>query len=230
MQRSRVDLGWRALEWSGRRGRHRVGDRAHDPGHGGGVAFKKPGPWGSGGSDYLPPANAGVLPTPAHCSEAWPANASGIQCGGLRAMSSGSGSATECAKACCDDPHCSVWQWSAASKSPAGSGCWAGRQPISKIKCNKDAAWVDGSRAPPQPLPAPMHCDKPSQFPSNMSKVHCAGLLVLGADASVKTAGDCAIACCNDRSCAVWQFKEAVAAGGGCWRGTCQQPPNDAKG
>eukprot|EP01046_Picozoa_sp_COSAG06_P043062 COSAG06_NODE_5586_length_3382_cov_3.467560_1_plen_493_part_00 len=192
--------------------------------------LKKSGPWGTGGSGYLPAATAGPPPpSPAHCTAAsWPANASGLQCGGLGPRSSGSSSAADCAQACCDDPHCSIWQWAAPGSNPGGSGCWVGHQPIERSTCSNNTAWVGGSRAPPQPLPAPTHCDRPAQFPSNMSKVQCAGLT---ADASAKTAGACAIACCNDQACAVWQFSEkAVAIGGGCWRGACQQPPYDAKG
>ena len=211
--------------------------------------LKKTGPWGTGGSGYLPYSGSSP-PMPPHClPDAWPANASGVQCGGLSAHPSAFGSAAECAQVCCDDPHCSIWQWAASGKSPAGFGCWLGSQPFVKSKCNVDKAWVGGSRTPPQPLPAPTHCDNPTQFPSNSSSVQCAGLK---ADGGATTAGDCAVACCNDQACAVWQFSNG--SGGGCWRGKsqpatllvwhiiklnclfcdaigiCQQPPVDSKG
>jgi hypothetical protein len=189
--------------------------------------LRKAGPWGHGGAGYLPAA--GVPPAPpsqAHCPpQTWAPNASGLQCGGL--SSRGYGDADSCAVGCCNDPHCAIWQWAPAGKSAAGSGCWVGGQPIDALPdgCNRDKAWIGGSRVPPEPLPPATHCATASQFPANTSGVQCAGL---HQDAGAASAGACATACCNDQSCAVWQFSHG--AGGGCWRGVCQQPPIDAQG
>ena len=188
--------------------------------------LKKSGPWGSGGSGYLPPNN-GWGPPPSPPPGPCLANASGFQCGGLQGH--GYRSAEACAALCCADPHCAVWQWAAAGQSKGGSGCWLGTQPISRSTCTNDTAWVGGGRPPPQPLPPPTHCAAAGDpgFPANASNVQCAGLTF---DSKALSADTCAVNCCNDQSCAVWQFSNTTRGGGGCWRGTCQQPPIDMKG
>jgi hypothetical protein len=191
--------------------------------------LKKAGPWGSGGAGYLPAGGTPAPPSHAQCPpQTWAPNASGLQCGGL--SSRGSRDADSCAVGCCNDPHCAIWQWAPEGKSAGGSGCWVGRLPIDALpggasSCTKDKAWVGGSRVPPEPLPPATHCTTAGQFPANASSVRCAGL---HQDASAANTGACATACCNDQSCAVWQFSHT--AGGGCWRGFCEQPPVDAKG
>jgi hypothetical protein len=119
--------------------------------------LKKAGPWGSGGAGYLPPATGGhPTPPPTHCPPStWPANASGWQCDGLGNIPTADSSAVECAVHCCNDPHCATWQWAPAGKSPAGDGCWTGGQPVEPASCNKDPAWVGGSRVAPLPPPPP---------------------------------------------------------------------------
>ena len=189
--------------------------------------LKKAGPWGSGGSGYLPAAGGSPQPPPgARCPpQKWAANASGLQCGGL--SSRGHSDPDSCAVGCCNDPHCAVWQWAPSGKSAGGSGCWVGSQPIARAACSTDKAWVGGSREPPERVPLPTHCTAAGQFPANASSVQCAGLQQ---DGGATTAAACAVACCNDQACAVWQFSSGTGGGGGCWRGTCQQPPVDSKG
>lgn len=187
--------------------------------------LKKSGPWGSGGSGYLPP-NTGWGPPPSPPPGQCLANASGFQCGGLQGH--GYQSADACAALCCADPHCAMWQWAASGQSKGGSGCWLGTQLMSRSTCTEDSAWVGGERPPPQPLPPPTHCAAAAGFPANASNVQCAGLT---SDSKAVSADTCAVNCCNDQSCAVWQFSNGTGGGvGGCWRGTCQQPPVDAKG
>jgi hypothetical protein len=72
---------------------------------------------------------------------------------------------------------------------------------------------------PPPPLPpvGPSHCPSPDHWPANKSGVQCSGL---GSDKKAQSAGACAVNCCNDQACSVWQFSTATA-GGGCWRGAC---------
>ena len=181
--------------------------------------LRKSGPWGPGGAGYLPPSSA-TPPAPSSCpGGTFPANASGLQCSGLSPR--GYGTAHDCAAACCADPHCSVWQW-APTGSPGGSGCWLGRSgsPPAPASCSPNAAWVGGMRTPPVPLPGPTRCASSRQFPANASHVQCGGLEY---DAAAATSNACAINCCNDQRCSVWQW--GTGAGGGCWRGTCTSPP-----
>ena len=86
-----------------------------------------------------------------------------------------------------------------------------------------DFAWrhaLAGQLGPPPPSPppvAPTHCPSPDHFPANKSGVQCGGL---SSDATASTADACALNCCNDQRCSVWQFSNA-SSGGGCWRGVC---------
>ena len=87
-----------------------------------------------------------------------------------------------------------------------------------------DFAWrhalVQGGPAPPAPPPSgPSHCPSPDHFPANKSGVECGGLQ---SDSAAATADACAINCCNDQRCSVWQFSNATT-GGGCWRGACTE-------
>lgn len=88
-----------------------------------------------------------------------------------------------------------------------------------------DFAWrhalVTGPPPPPPPPPlppvGPSHCPFPDHWPANKSGVQCSGL---AEDQKAKSAAACAVNCCNDQSCSVWQFSNATS-GGGCWRGAC---------
>ena len=108
-----------------------------------------------------------------------------------------------------------------ASAAGTTASAAAGRE---KVKF--DFSWrhtlLHGPAAPPAPpAPAPVgptHCPHPDSFPANVSGTECGGL---SRDAAAATADACAINCCNDQACAVWQFGTNLSSGGGCWRGEC---------
>lgn len=64
----------------------------------------------------------------------------------------------------------------------------------------------------------------PSSFPTNLSGVECQGLQKNDA----MTADDCRGACCDNPSCAIWQFEASCNTSAcGCWMGQssdCNNP------
>ena len=102
-----------------------------------------------------------VHPAAALGSCEWPANASGVECDMDLGHHAAAATPTACASACCANPKCAAWQWGNAScGASSGCGCWLGHKNVDgkPTGCRNSAAWIGGSRTPPDnspPVPAP---------------------------------------------------------------------------
>ena len=112
-----------------------------------------------------------VHPAAALGSCEWPANASHIQCDMDLGHQGAAATPTACASACCANPKCAAWQWGNSScGASSGCGCWLGHKNVDgkPTGCRNSAAWIGGSRTPPDnspPVPAPAQPNAHSSVP-----------------------------------------------------------------
>ena len=134
-----------------------------------------------------------------------------------------------CVDACCNDKLCSSWAVATSAGSSGARGCrpntaccWLKNGTVAAEKQPGSKEMAAGYKPGFVPPAHQLNCSSAAglQWPS-----HAGACLGLQHDESAHDAHSCALHCCEDASCNVWQLEPDNSS---CWRGNpsgCEQSP-----